>query len=296
MRLALQRATIHLVTSRDCLALRPMLQPALDRNFFSGSPYGRRLKGLDLKAVLATGRALVEDEPRTPADLGRLLQRAFPGRDAYALSYGLRNLVALVQVPPRGLWETSGQTRHTTAESWLGRKLSRATAPDGLVLRYLGAFGPASVRDAQQWSGLAGLQSVFDRLAKRLRLFQDDRGTVLYDLPRAARPDPDTPAPVRLLPEYDNIFLSHVDRRRILGENKLPSVGWNIGSGIVLVDGFMCGAWRAERTKRQVVLRVRPATKWSRPDRLAVEEEAERLLAFLAPDAPQRDVTIRSRR
>lgn len=293
VRIALQRATIHLVTKRDCLTLRPVLQPVLDRNLWVGSPYGRRLKGLALARLLATGRTLLEEQPRTPAELGRLLRARYPGRDATSLAYAMRNLLPLVQVPPRGLWGESGQTLHTTAESWLGGALARGTAPDKLVLRYLAAFGPASIRDAQLWCGLTSLQEVFARLRTRLRSFRDERGTELFDLPTAPRPHPDTPAPPRFLPEYDNVFLSHADRRRIVGEGERQRVGWAMSFGLVLVDGFLSGAWRITRAGARASLQIQPVTRWSQQDKRAVEAEGEALLVFVAADAAGHDIEVR---
>ena len=281
VRLALQRSTIHLVTRRDSLALRPALQAVQERNFLVGSPYGRRLKGVDLTALVAAGRALLDESPRTPAELGKLLRARFPRRDPTAMAYALRNLAALVQVPPRGLWGEGGQTRHATVETWLSARLDPAPDLEGLVVRFLRAFGPASVQDMQQWSGLTRMQEIFDRLAKRLRRFQDDQGVLLYDLPRAPRPDPGSPAPIRFLPEYDNVFLSHVDRRRITGDFKHARVKWSQAFGLILVDGFLQGAWRVERKEKKIVLQLQPVARWTRQQRSAVDEEGQRLTAFL---------------
>jgi hypothetical protein len=185
VRLALMRSTIHLVTARDCLALRPVLEPVQQRNFLIGSPYGRRLAGMDLAALVRAGRALLQESPRTVAELSALLRRRWPGRDGQAMAYAIRNSLAVVQVPPRGLWGEGGLARGTTAEHWLGRPLETARAPDRLLLRYLAAFGPASVRDMQAWSGLQALQEIVQRLRRRLRVFRDEKGTELFDLPRS---------------------------------------------------------------------------------------------------------------
>ncbi|MEV5568011.1 crosslink repair DNA glycosylase YcaQ family protein, partial [Streptomyces sp. NPDC052196] len=119
VRLAMMRGTIHLVTAEDCLALRPVLQPSLERAL--NSAFGRLLTGLHLPDVAAIGRQLVEAEPATLGMLGKLLAEHLPDRDAFALANVVRTLVPLVQIPPRGLWGESGQAVHTTAESWLGR-------------------------------------------------------------------------------------------------------------------------------------------------------------------------------
>src|SRR5436190_15944103 len=164
------RSTIHLMSARDCLELRPVLQAVQERNLFVGSPWGRRLAGMDLPALLAAARALVERAPLTTAELGAALARRFPDRDGQSMAYGARNLLTLVQVPPRGVWGKGGLARCTTVEAWLGRPLGTARSPAKMLLRYLGAFGPASVRDMQLWSGLQNLGEVVDGLRRRLRV------------------------------------------------------------------------------------------------------------------------------
>jgi hypothetical protein len=100
VRIALMRSTIHLVTARDCLPLRALLRPVLERSLFTGSSYGRAIAGMDMPVLVAAGRALVEEQPRTLLELGELLQARWPERDARSLAYAIRNLVPLVQVPP----------------------------------------------------------------------------------------------------------------------------------------------------------------------------------------------------
>src|SRR5205823_7350261 len=132
-----------LVTAGDCLAWRPLVQPVLDRSLQGN--YGRQLVGADVGAIAAAGRALVEERPRTFAELGRLLAERWPDRDPAALAIAIRAWVPLVQVPPRGVWSSSGPARHTSAEAWLGRHLSATPSLADLILRYLAAFGPATV-------------------------------------------------------------------------------------------------------------------------------------------------------
>ncbi len=280
VRLALMRSTIHLVTARDCVALRPVLAPVQERNLYVGSPFGRRITGMDVGALVAYGRALLEERPRTIAQLAKLLGERWPDRDATSLAYAIRNLVPLVQVPPRGLWGQSGQSVCTTAEAWLGRPLASERGPGKLIKRYLAGFGPATVRDIQTWSGLLGLQEVVERL--RLRTFHDQRGNVLYDLPRAPRPDPDTPAPSRFLPDYDNALLAHADRARIFTQANQP--GQLIGKPTFLVDGFVRGTWKIVRQKTRATLTLAPFERLSKRDRAALTSEGARLLAFAAGD------------
>src|SRR5256885_8164459 len=194
---------------------------------------------------------------------------------AYALSY----LMPVVQVPPRGIWGTSGPAALVPMEDWLGRPLDADPAPDPVMLRYLGAFGPASVKDAQAWSGLTRLREVVDRLRPTLRTFRDEQGVELFDLPDAPRPDPDTPAPVRFLPEYDNLLLSHADRSRVNPHRyPVPLPPGNGGNtGTVLVDGEFRATWAIARDGERATVTVRPLAPLSTSDGDAVEAEAARL-------------------
>jgi hypothetical protein len=291
VRATLMRATIHLVTARDYHALRPVLQPALDRNLHTASQWGRHLTGVDLPALVEAGRALV-DEPQPASELGRRLGERWPDRDPTALSYAIHALLPLVQVPPRGLWGGSGRAAWMSAETWLGRTIAGDPAPDRMVLRYLAAFGPATAGDVQTWSGLAGLRTVIERLRPRLRAFRDERGRELLDLPGAPRPDPDTPAPPRFLPEYDNVLLSHADRTRIATDEDRRRLTATTGpmASAVLLDGFVRASWRIEREGTKATLLIRPFGRLARADRRAVAEEGSKVLEFLAAAATRRDV------
>ncbi|MGA5822286.1 winged helix DNA-binding domain-containing protein [Kitasatospora sp. NPDC094028] len=277
VRIALQRGTIHLVTAEDCLTLRPLLQPVLDRAL--RTTYGKRLAGLDLAALAAEARGLVEAQPRTFQQLGPALARSRPDRDPAALAQAARCLLPLVQVPPRGVWGHGGPAAHTTAEAWLGRPLDPSPALDGLVLRYLAAFGPAGPADLTKWSGLTGLAAVLARLAPRLLTFRDEQGRLLYDLPQAPRPAEDVPAPVRLVAPFDNLLLSHADRGRVLPEEYRGRVMTQNGivHGTLLVDGLVAGTWRL--TAEQDVV-VQPFVPLAPADRDGAEAEARRVRAF----------------
>lgn len=279
VRTTLMRGTIHLFTARDALALRPPLGVVPERLFVSGSPFGRRLGDADAVEIVAAGRALLEEKPRTRAELRTLLGERWPDRDAEAMAYAVAYLRPLVQIPPRGLWSRSGRATWANLESWVGRPLGGDTSPDGAVLRYLAAFGPASVKDVAAWSGLTGVRAILERLRGRLVTFRDENGAELFDVPDAPLPDPDTPAPVRFLPEYDNVFLAHADRARIGDPADRPRLGFGDDRffKLVLIGGFLRAAWRV--VDGDVV--VRPARRLSKRDAAAVEAEGRRLAAFL---------------
>ncbi len=184
-------------------------------------------------------------------------------------------------MPPRGLWTKGALPTWTTTEAWLGKPPRKRVTLDVLVLRYLAAFGPASVADAQAWCGLTRLREVVERLRPRLVTFQDEQGVELFDLLDAPRPPEDTPAPVRFLPQYDNVFLGHADRSRITAARGSPAVGDNETVRMLLVDGSLAAFWAAEGTAKAATLRVTPFSRWNRQTRTEVEAEGLRMLAFL---------------
>jgi hypothetical protein len=249
--------------------------------------FGKQFAGLDTDALAEAGRALVDAEPRTFGELGGLLTTDWPGHPPNALAQGVRVLVPLIQVPPRAVWGASGLSKHTSVQAWLGSPLDPSPSLDALVQRYLAAFGPATVADLQAWSGLTRLAEVMDRLRPGLRTFRDERGKELFDLPDAPRPAPGTPAPVRLVAEFDNLVLSHADRARIIspGHRQRLNTRNGIFPGTVLVDGFVAGMWRITRSRGAATLTIEMFASVTPADRDAIAAEAERLLSFAAPGA-----------
>ncbi|WP_158893622.1 winged helix DNA-binding domain-containing protein [Amycolatopsis anabasis] len=286
VRIALMRSTVHLVTARDCVTLRPLLQPAVQLGLYS-TPAGRAMAGVDVDKLLAVARELLDERPRTTAELGAALRERFPDRPAESLARHVRGLLPLVQVPPRGLWGRSGQARCTTAETWLGEPLSRTSSLDTLVTRYLAAFGPASVLDIQKWSGLTKLGEIVEALRPELRAFRDEQGRELFDLPDAPRPGPETSAPPRFLPEFDNLLLSHADREHILTEEHRKRLFTKNGliPATILVNGTVRGTWKIERAKQAATLVIQPFCTLSKKDTSGLVAEGGRLLRFTAPEA-----------
>jgi hypothetical protein len=275
----LMRTTIHLASARDCLEIRPLIQPVVERQW-RYSPFAKALAGLDIDEILDAGLALLAEGPQTAGAIGKRLAERWPDRDPSSLGHAVRWLVPMVQIPPRGLWGRGGQPVLETVERWLGAPLSKKPSLDGLVLRYLAAFGPATSKDFGVWSWLTGIGEVVERLRPRLVTYRDEAGRELFDMPDVALPDPETPAPVRLLPEFDNLLLSHDDRSRMADPAYRGGPWWH---GSLLVDGFLAGTWRPERRPGGMTLRIglyRPLTDAELTD---VEAEAARLVAFLVP-------------
>ncbi|MGW1612816.1 winged helix DNA-binding domain-containing protein [Streptomyces sp. NPDC002285] len=279
VRMVTMRSTIHLHTADDSLTLRPLVQPARDReiNYFR-----KGLVDVDLDRLAGIARDLVETEPRTMKQLREALSVEWPDADPQSLAVAARCKLPLVQVTPRGLWGRSGQVSLTTAEQWLDRPTGPAASPDATVLRYLGAFGPASVKDMQTWCGLTRMRDAFERLRPQLLTFRDENGVELFDLPDAPRPDPDTPAPPRFLPEFDNLLLSHADRTRVIPPANRGRT-WQVNTVYcpLLVDGFLVGVWRILGDE----LVIEEFTELTKAQRGEVTEEGERMLKVMHPEA-----------
>jgi len=294
VRTSLMRSTIHLVTAGDAFPLRAWTQVALSRGFAS-STFAKRLDGIEIEALVAFGREILDDATLSRAALGRRLAERWPNGDQEAMAYAVTSHVPLVQVPPRGVWGRGGAVAWTPMERWLGPPGDDPPDASPWIVRYLAAFGPASVADVRAWSGVTHLGQVMDDLRPTLTSFRDGTsGRELFDLPDAPRPDPDTPAPPRFLPEYDNVLIGHADRSRIIPPGRgIPLLPGNGGSmGTILVDGMYAGTWRTIRDGRRATMTIAPFEPIAATDRRALEDEAVRLLAFTAEGADPEIVVL----
>jgi hypothetical protein len=292
VRIALMRSTIHLVTAADCRWLRPLVDPVIERSTIGS--FGRGLRGVDRAELAAAARDLLTATPLTFSELGRALAPRWPDHNPAALAQAVRASVPLVQVPPRGVWGSSGPAAHTLAETWVGRPMDTETSVDNLVLRYLAAFGPATARDAQQWCGLTRLAEVTDRLRPQLKVFRDEQGRELFDLPDAPRPDPDTPAPVRFLYDFDNLLLSHADRSRVVTVN-FADQGFGTTMEMprsILVDGLVAATWRVTANRDTATLTVRPFRPLTAAEVEDITAEGTRLLAFTTAKSRDHNVVL----
>jgi hypothetical protein len=276
VRATLMRATLHLWSADDFRALRSALQPALD-SAMAGILKARG-EGVVVDDTLAAARKLLaRGRKLTFNEIRDELREQFPDVDHRALGYVTRTGLPLVMVPTDDQW---GFPRDSQFQ--MATKVDKTAATEELVRRYLAAFGPASPQDMQIWSGLKGLKEVFAALEDELEAL--DGG--LYDLPDGARPDPDTPAPVRFLPAFDNMLLAHKDRTRIIDDEHRPKV---VTKNLrihptFLVDGFAAGMWQIKATKKKATLTLEPFGKVTKKAQKELSEEGERLVRFAEPD------------
>jgi len=283
VRIGLMRTTLHLVSTRDALGLAPIMD-GVQRRVYRSSALAKELGDVDQASIIEAARELLTAGPLTPSALGAALAERFPHVQPSPMALLARYHLPLVQVPPRGLWRQSGRATNTTLEAWTGGTPA-AYALEDVVRRYLAAFGPASTADIRTWSWLTGVREIVDRIRGELRVYRDDRRRELLDVEDGVIADPDLPAPVRFLPQYDNVFLSHDDRSRING-----ALSWGLDfnwKGVVLVDGGINGAWRVRREKGQPpTMTVELGRTLTPPERADLEGEADRLSRFLDPEKP----------
>lgn len=286
----LMRGTLHLFTAEDYLRFRATLQPVLTSAF--ESVLRDRAKGLEVENVVAAGRAFIAEEPRSFADISAMLTEKWPDMDVGAMRYGVRTHLPLVQVPTDTTWSYPGNPKFTLAETWLDQKIPEEDRFRELVLRYLAAFGPASITDLQTWSGLGKLKDAVEKLKPELVVYRDEGKRELFDLPDMPIPDADTPAPERFLPEFDNLLLSHTKRTRVVADEYRKQVylpALRVASTI-LVDGFVRGAWKVEKKKGVATLTIQPFAELTKQNRKALTQEGERLVRFVEGDAKSFEV------
>ena len=286
LRGTLMRGTLHLMSRRDFIAFRAAIQPVLSAALLG--VFRDRANGADRDAILAAARERFAGDACTFDALRDFLSERFPGVDERLMGYTVRMHLPLVQTPaPGATWAYPAAADFTVAESWLGEPLSDDATPHALVLRYLAAFGPASVEDFQTWSGLKSARPVFDALRPALQTFHTERRKELFDLPDAPRPSEDTDAPVRFLPDFDNLLLAHADRERIIAsEHRSLVCTKNLRIlPTFLVDGFATGLWTTERKRKEATLVIQPFGALAKGRRQELFEEGERLLRFVEEDA-----------
>jgi hypothetical protein len=286
----LMRCTLHLMSSRDYAAFRPVLQPALRLGM--RSILRDRVKRFNLDALLPEARRLFVERPRTFMDLRAALLEMYPDADERAIGYAVRTHLPLIVVPGEHEWGFPGDADFALAEEWLSRPLETDERPHALVLRYLAAFGPASASDIQAWSGLAGLAAVLKELRPRLQVFRDERRRDLFDLPAAPRPPEETPAPVRFVADFDNLILSHADRTRIIADEHRSVVVTKNGQVLptFLVDGFVAGTWKVSRIRNVATLTVCPFAPLPSATKSDLVAEGMSLVRFLQPEADRFDL------
>ncbi|QBD80837.1 winged helix DNA-binding domain-containing protein [Ktedonosporobacter rubrisoli] len=293
VRATMMRATLQVMMAEDYALLRSALQPALTRSLYAF--FGKRVKELPIEQFVEAARVSIQERPRTFAEIRSTLAAQFPEIDPALLAYAVRTQLPLVQVPPAGSWDFASNPSLELAQNCL--KYPFASADEGLrllILRYLAAFGPATIKDMQAWSGLSRLQDVVKRYRSSLRTFRNEQGQELFDLPDAPLPMATAPAPPRFLPEFDNLLLAFAERRRIIADEYRTAVFLTVGRvrATFLLDGFVAGTWKIERGRKTVRLLIEPFKPLSAQVRSVLLAEGECLLHWVADSAESVELQI----
>jgi hypothetical protein len=271
----LMRATIHVVSAADYWPMMAGIE-RINREWYAKVQV-REIGDTDLDQVVAAARDELADGPLRINELTeRLVGRGFPARAAAWASFS----VPMVRVPPSGTWDRRRADIYGLAEAWLPRpEITEEQGIEMLIRRYLGAFGPAPLKDIAVWMGLnvGQMRHVADRM--ELRPFRDANGKPLVDLPDAPLPDPDLPAPPRFLAVWDALLLVHARRTQVLPEELRPLI-FNTKTphshNTFLLDGQVAGTWRFDDGEIQ----LSPMRPLVAAERAELEEEAHRLAVF----------------
>lgn len=290
VRATLMRATLHMMSRRDYFAFRPVLQPMLSAG--AQAILRDRMQTFDLEAVLAEGRRLFVERPRTFTEVRNGLIAAFPDADERAMGYTVRLYLPLILTPEEHDWSYRADGDFGLIPGWPDDPGDPSPAAHELVLRYLAAFGPASVADVQAWSALKGLAPVLQELRPRLQVFRDERKRELFDLPDAPRPSEELDVPARFVADFDNLVLGHADRTRVIADAHRPVVVTKNGLVLptILVDGFVAGTWKTAATRKLATLTISPFAPLPDRARQELAAEAEGLLRFIHPEVPGFDL------
>jgi hypothetical protein len=277
----LMRGTLHIVTPRDYWAFTAARRD-LVADYWPPA-YEKILPKRSITRIAAATIQELRDGPRTFAEIRELLQPHAPeGVSTTFLWRRVQGQERVVHAPPSGTWGYHSDGVYEAADAVLrGAPPNAASAREHLIRRYLAVFGPATAADVAQWAGIQRTGGISTTLAEmKLRTFMDERGKTLYDLLRAPLPDPETPAPPRLVPRCDNLMLSHADRTRVLGDVPVARIVTTnaLVHATILVEGFVAGTWQLEKGR----VRLDPFARLSRAVTRALRLEAERIEAFVA--------------
>jgi hypothetical protein len=282
----LMRGTLHLVSARQFDLFR--LASRFPRHVWTTGPAQLAERGIDVDALREEILSALDAKPLKKPELERAFRHRIPADLPDWVSFSVVLYAAINH-------HEDARFGHFAGSRYRRAPLPEADPDDAMravVASYLSAFGPATRADLAQWLGRS--VSMFSSALESLDLvtFQTDDGRKLVDLAGAPRPDATVPAPVRFLPKWDNLLLAYDRRERVLPEALRRTVIRKNGDVLptFLVDGFVAGSWEAPLRGR-AVMSLTPFGALTAKNRRAVEREADSLLAWLRPDAAQREVS-----
>ena len=271
----IMRLTLHLAAAEDYPAYAQLARQPRMRTWRSTYPH------LD-EAQVAAELTRWFREPRSNDEIRERVRR-YEGVDdtPWAAVVFARSLLALVQLPPAGLWRDPRRPQFVVFPEPLPDPVDAAAH---VLRRYLAAFGPASLRDAASWGGVAqkDLRPALERMETVTH--RDESGRELLDLPGAPLPPGDTKLPPRFLARWDQALLAYADRDRILPPELAPLNLGLAGDQTVTVDGRIAASWLLDRGRRVTRVDITPHRTIRRTAHAAIRAEAKRIARFCVPE------------
>lgn len=277
------RGTLHLVSAADYLAFRTTHARVLEAAML---PEMKAMAEVVPVADLITAaHRVLTDGAATFAELRAMLAERWPDLNERHMGYAVRLNLPLVATPDDSPWGGKAGAAFALADLWLRKAPTEAEDLEGIVRRYLAAFGPATVADIQTFTGFKGLKGVVEGMD--LATFHNAAGKTLYDVKDGLFADAGTSSPVRFLADFDGVMLAHADRARIISEENRKRLGnKNLRvPAVFLVDGFAAGSWSLAATKTKATLTATPFEALTKSAKDALSTEGEALLRFVAPEA-----------
>lgn len=277
------RGTLHLVSAADYLSQRATHATVLE------AAMRTEMKDASFAAVIvdlvAAARTALKDGPLTFAELRTVLAKRWPDLNERHMGYAVRLNLPLIATPDDSQWGAKAGAAFALADQWLGEAPEAATDVEGVVRRYLAAFGPATAADIQTFTGFKGLKAVVESMD--LKIYRNAAGKTLFDVKDGLFAEASTPAPVRFLPDFDGVMLGHADRARVISDEDRKRLGnKNLRvPAVFLVDGFAAGGWSLTATKTRATLTAVPFGALAKGAKDALVAEGEALLRFVAPEA-----------
>ncbi|MBP7705360.1 MAG: AlkZ family DNA glycosylase [Caulobacter sp.] len=277
------RGTLHLVSAADYLAFRTAHASVLEGAMLTDMK--EMAKVAPVGELVAAAKTALADGALTFADLRAVLAAKWPDLNERHMGYAVRLNLPLVATPDDSQWGGKAGAAFALADLWLAAKPSETPDVEGVIRRYLTAFGPATPADVQTFTGFKGVKALLEGM-DGLATYRNAAGKPLYDVKDGLFADPETPAPVRLLADFDGVMLAHADRSRVLGDLGKHMTSKNLRvPAVFTVDGFVAGTWALAATKTKATLTVTALGKLTNTAKDEITAEGEALLRFVAPEA-----------
>ena len=288
------RGSLHLAAAEDVRWLLALCGPPAIRGTSS------RYKQLGLtEAIRERTLEEIEDILGRDGALNRAqLARALDARAVPVAGQAIHHLVRFAAL--RGLIclgaDVDGDLTYVLLDEWLPALSTKPSVEDPLrqfALRYLTAYGPATLADFKRWSGLGRSQvrAAWAAVGSEcIKVTIPDGEALMLERHTALLESEPAEPRARLLPRYDNYLLGYTSRRFLVEDAFAKRVhpGGGLIRSCVLVDGEAKANWKLEKRRTGVRVVVSPFDELERSVIPLLEAEVESLGRFLNSNAELR--------